>query len=92
MRGPTRGERLSRQALRQKFRNACKPLGAERLRELSIHDGRHSFISHAIAAGCTLPEVRDAAGHADLSTTSLYSHTLDDDGTPRKVFDFSESA
>ena len=29
---------------------------------LTIHHGRHTFISHALAGGRTLAEVRDAAG------------------------------
>lgn len=86
MRGPTRGKPLSRQALRQKFRSACKSLGKERLATLTIHDGRHSFVSHALDRGCSLPEVRDAAGHADIATTSIYSHALTDDGTVRDIF------
>jgi site-specific recombinase XerC len=35
---------------------------------------------HAHAAGRTLAEVRDAAGHANIATTSIYAHTTDDDG------------
>jgi len=34
-----------------------------------IHHGRHTFISHALAGGRTLAEVKAAAGHAGLLTT-----------------------
>jgi integrase len=37
---------------------------------VTIHHGRHTFISHALAGGRTLAEVRDAAGHANVSITS----------------------
>ncbi len=42
-------------------------LGPERLTSLTIHHGRHTFTSHAVAGGRTLAEVRDAAGHANVS-------------------------
>jgi integrase len=61
--------------------SACKVLGPERLQSLTTHDGRHTFISHALAGGRTLAEVRDAAGHASIATTSVYTHVaVDDDG------------
>src|SRR6266404_8952952 len=54
---------------------------SERLRMLTIHHGRHTFISHALAGGRTLPEVRDAAGHANVSVTSCYLHVMVDEDT-----------
>ncbi len=38
--------------------------------------------------GLTLAEVRDAAGHSSIATTSIYTHALEDDGTVRNVFAF----
>jgi integrase len=70
---------LSRHTLRKRFRTACKVLGPDRLRTLTIHHGRHTFISHALAGGRTLAEVRDAAGHANVSITSGYLHVAVDD-------------
>ena len=49
-------------------------LGRERLTSFTIHHGRHTFISHALAGGRTLAEVRDAAGHANVIVTSGYLH------------------
>ena len=72
---------FSRHTLRRRFRTACKVLGLARLNSLTIHHGRHTFISHALAGGRTLPEVRDAAGHANVSITSAYLHVaVDDEG------------
>ena len=65
---------FSRHTLRKRFRTACKVLGPERLRSLTIHHGRHTFISHALARGRTLAEVRDSAGHANVTVTSGYLH------------------
>jgi integrase/recombinase XerD len=78
---------LSRHTLRKRFRTACNVLGAERLDTLTIHHGRHTFISHALAGGRTLAEVRDAAGHANVTVTSGYLHvTVDDSESPGKLF------
>jgi site-specific recombinase XerD len=57
------------------------------LESLTIHHGRHTFISHALAGGRTLAEVRDAAGHANVSFTSTYLHVVvDDEGTIGDLF------
>jgi integrase len=58
----SRARRGTIPSLAIRFRTACKVLGAERLDGLTIHHGRHTFISHALAGGRTLAEVRDAAG------------------------------
>jgi integrase len=65
---------FSRHTLRKRFRTSCKVLDAARLEALTIHHGRHTFISHALAGGRSLAEVRDAAGHANVSITSGYIH------------------
>jgi len=76
-----RGQRLQRHALRRRFLTACKSLGRERLRMLTIHHGRHTFISHALAMGRTLADVRDAAGHSSVLVPSAYLHmAVEDDG------------
>jgi integrase/recombinase XerD len=77
---------LSRHTLRKRYRTACKVLGAERLESLTIHHGRHTFISHALAGGRTLAEVRDAAGHANVSITSQYLHVAVDDNGVGALF------
>ena len=64
-------------------------LGWDRLRTLTIHHGRHTFISHALAGGRTLAEVKAAAGHASLLTTSVYLHVaVDEDGASGNLFKF----
>jgi len=83
----TLGEPLNRHVPRLRFRTACRVLGWDRLRSLTIHHGRHTFISHALAGGRTLAEVKAAAGHASLLTTSVYLHVaVEDEG---KVGDLS---
>jgi integrase len=69
---------LSRHTLRRRFLTACRILGLERIGALTIHHGRHTFISHALVGGRTLAEVRDAAGHSNVSVTSAYLHVAVD--------------
>jgi integrase len=77
---------LSRHTLRKRFRTACKILGRERLLNLTIHHGRHTFISHALAGGRTLAEVRDAVGHANVTVTSGYLHAVIEDADLKHLF------
>jgi integrase/recombinase XerD len=84
---PARVEKhFSRHTLRKRFRTACKILGKDRLVSLTIHHGRHTFISHALAGGRTLAEVRDAAGHANVSITSAYLHISIDNDVMGELF------
>ena len=61
-------------------------LGVARRQTITIHHGRHTFISHALAGGRTLAEVRDAAGHANVSITSAYLHVTVDDVEVGQLF------
>jgi integrase/recombinase XerD len=82
------GNPLDRRNLRKRFRVSCKVLGRERQAELTIHDGRHSFVSHALHGGRSVVEVRAAAGHSSLATTSIYAHLVDTDDKVGNLFDF----
>ena len=87
------GKALSDRNAQARFKAAIKCLGAERVEILSIHCGRHSFCSHALAGGRTIAQVRDAAGHSNVSTTSIYLHVVDTDGdAPGNLFDFDSAA
>ncbi len=84
------GKRLDRRNARSRFIAACRVLGADRAGEITIHHGRHSFISHALAGGRSLAEVAEAAGHANITITAIYTHVaVDDDGQIGSLFSFS---
>ncbi|MBA3316034.1 MAG: site-specific integrase [Planctomycetaceae bacterium] len=77
---PSLGKPLSDRNAQARFKTAIRCLGPERVAMLSIHCGRHSFVSHSLAGGRTLAEIRDAAGHTNVTTTSIYLHFVHDDG------------
>jgi integrase/recombinase XerD len=84
------GHRIDRHNLRKRFKACCKILGAERAEHITIHHGRHSFISLALHAGKNVVEVQHAAGHSSLGTTTRYAHLVDTDaGKVGNLFDFA---
>jgi integrase len=57
-------------------------LSPERVRQLSIHSGRHTFISHSLNVGRSLQEVMRAAGHRNPEVTEVYMHVIDNRNIP----------
>jgi integrase/recombinase XerD len=67
-----RGRPLTRQGLYKIVQAHARSAGlAERM---SPHTLRHSFATHLLAGGCDLRSLQDMLGHADLSTTQVYTH------------------
>jgi integrase len=76
------GDRLALNAVARAWRTAIRVLGPDRQSQLHVHCGRHTFISHALHIGHSLTEVREAAGHSSVGTTSGYLHLIERDGVP----------
>jgi integrase/recombinase XerD len=67
-----RGRRLSRQGLHLIVKRYARHAGLPP--EVSTHTLRHSFASHLLEGGADLRAVQEMLGHADLSTTQIYTH------------------
>jgi integrase/recombinase XerD len=77
----SRGTPLSRMGAWKIVRRLCADaglLGGEGAGEISPHTFRHTFATHLIEAGADLRAVQELLGHADISTTQIYTH-LDQD-------------
>jgi integrase/recombinase XerD len=67
-----RGGPLTRQGLYKIVLRHAKSAGLGG--RMSPHTLRHSFATHLLTGGCDLRSVQEMLGHADLSTTQLYTH------------------
>ena len=67
-----RGGPLSRQGLYKIVQRHARAAGLDG--KLSPHTLRHSFATHLLAGGCDLRAVQEMLGHADISTTQMYTH------------------
>lgn len=70
------GKKISRQSLWKIILKYAKETGIKK--HISPHTLRHSFATHLLDGGAELRGVQEMLGHADISTTQVYTHVSQD--------------
>lgn len=67
-----RGKALNRERIWAVVKDAAKEAGI--MKNIHPHTLRHSFASHLLQNGADLRMIQEMLGHADISTTQIYTH------------------
>ncbi len=72
---PSRSGHLSRQRVAEMLKELAAEAGIDPAR-VSPHVLRHAFASHLLDGGADLRSLQKMLGHADISTTQIYTHVM----------------
>ena len=73
-----RRHHLHEKSLQKKVKPAALRAGITK--KVGCHTFRHSFATHMLEAGYDIRTVQELLGHADVSTTMIYTHVLNTPG------------
>jgi integron integrase len=78
--GKVRRHHLHEGTLQRAIKKAAQQ--ADLVKQVNSHCLRHSFATHLLEAGYDIRTVQELLGHADVSTTMIYTHVLNRPGLP----------
>ncbi|HHJ38050.1 MAG TPA: integron integrase [Methylothermaceae bacterium] len=78
--GQYRRHHIHESTLQKAIRRAARKSGINK--RINSHVLRHSFATHLLEAGYDIRTVQELLGHADVSTTMIYTHVLNQPGLP----------
>ena len=72
--GKTRRHHIHETSLQKAIRNSAKAAGIHK--RVTSHTMRHCFATHLLESGKDIRLVQELLGHADVSTTMIYTHVI----------------
>jgi integron integrase len=76
--GKTRRHHIHETGLQKAIREAAKRAGISK--RVTSHTLRHSFATHLLESGRDIRLIQELLGHADVSTTMIYTHVIQKGG------------